>query len=76
MLLPLTRKWWPSWDNRTKLNCLQTCIGGAKLIERIRKALEDHDGEPSLRVYLVRVKIGRGKWVENATFHCLVGEGK
>lgn len=48
--LPLTRKWWPSWDERTKLNCLQTCIGSAKLTERIRKALEDYDGEPPLRV--------------------------
>ncbi|KAL6960578.1 DNA (cytosine-5)-methyltransferase [Sarracenia purpurea var. burkii] len=48
--LPLTRKWWPSWDTRTKLNCLQTCIGSAKLTERIRKALEDHDLEPPLTV--------------------------
>ncbi|XP_056684005.1 DNA (cytosine-5)-methyltransferase DRM2 isoform X2 [Spinacia oleracea] len=44
--LPLTRKWWPSWDPRIKLNCLQTAIGSAKLTERIRKALEDYDGEP------------------------------
>uniref|UniRef100_A0A5B7ADM4 DNA (cytosine-5-)-methyltransferase n=1 Tax=Davidia involucrata TaxID=16924 RepID=A0A5B7ADM4_DAVIN len=48
--LPLTRKWWPSWDTRTKLNCLQTCIGSAKLTERIRKALEDWDGVPPLQV--------------------------
>ncbi|XP_059670150.1 DNA (cytosine-5)-methyltransferase DRM2-like isoform X2 [Cornus florida] len=48
--LPLTRKWWPSWDTRTKLNCLQTCIGSAKLTDRIRKALDDWDGEPPLRV--------------------------
>ncbi|KAK7381408.1 hypothetical protein VNO78_34077 [Psophocarpus tetragonolobus] len=43
---PLTRKWWPSWDTRTKLNCLQTCIGSAKLTERIRKAVENYDGVP------------------------------
>ncbi|XP_057457148.1 DNA (cytosine-5)-methyltransferase DRM2-like isoform X2 [Lotus japonicus] len=43
---PLTRKWWPSWDPRTKLNCLQTCIASAKLTERIRKAVENYDGEP------------------------------
>ncbi|XP_057447436.1 DNA (cytosine-5)-methyltransferase DRM2 isoform X2 [Lotus japonicus] len=43
---PLTRKWWPSWDPRTKLNCLQTVIGSAKLTERIRKALENYDGDP------------------------------
>ncbi|XP_052191449.1 DNA (cytosine-5)-methyltransferase DRM2-like [Diospyros lotus] len=48
--LPLTRKWWPAWDERTKLNCLQTVIGSAKLTERIRKALEDWDGEPPLHV--------------------------
>ncbi|XP_038680481.1 DNA (cytosine-5)-methyltransferase DRM1-like isoform X2 [Tripterygium wilfordii] len=48
--LPLTKKWWPSWDKRTKLNCLQTCIGSAKLTERIRKALEEHDGVPPLSV--------------------------
>jgi hypothetical protein len=47
---PLTKKWWPSWDPRTKLNCLQTCIGSAKLTERIRKAIEDYDGEPPLHV--------------------------
>ncbi|GMH24472.1 hypothetical protein Nepgr_026315 [Nepenthes gracilis] len=43
---PLTRKWWPSWDTRTKLNCLQTAIGSAKLTERIRKALEEWDSAP------------------------------
>lgn len=48
--LPLTRKWWPSWDSRTKLNCLQTAIGSAKLTERIRKALEDYDGDPPTHV--------------------------
>lgn len=48
---PLTKKWWPAWDERTKLNCLQTCIGSARLTERIRKALEPYgDDEPPLRV--------------------------
>ncbi|KAK8716081.1 hypothetical protein V6N13_043400 [Hibiscus sabdariffa] len=47
---PLTRTWWPSWDTRTKLNCLQTCIGSARLTDRIRKALEDYDGAPPLGV--------------------------
>ncbi|KAL6983713.1 DNA (cytosine-5)-methyltransferase drm2 [Sarracenia purpurea var. burkii] len=52
---PLTRKWWPSWDNRTKLNCLLTCVGSAKLTERIRKALEKFDGEPpsSVKKYVM-----------------------
>ncbi|KAL7190362.1 hypothetical protein ACSBR2_022607 [Camellia fascicularis] len=48
--LPLTKKWWPSWDSRTKLNCLQTCIGSAKLTERIRKSLEDWDSAPPSHV--------------------------
>ncbi|KAK4417784.1 DNA (cytosine-5)-methyltransferase DRM2 [Sesamum alatum] len=43
---PLTRKWWPSWDTRDKLNCIQTAIGSAKLSERIRSALERYDGDP------------------------------
>ncbi|KAK8534056.1 hypothetical protein V6N13_028260 [Hibiscus sabdariffa] len=47
---PLTKKWWPSWDPRTKLNCLQTCTASAKLTERIRKALEAYDDEPPLSV--------------------------
>nr|AID81983.1 domains rearranged methyltransferase 1 [Nicotiana benthamiana] len=48
--LPLSKKWWPSWDPRTKLNCLQTAIGSAQLTNRIRKAVEDYDGEPPMRV--------------------------
>ena len=48
--IPLTKKWWPSWDTRTKLNCLQTCIGSAKLTERIRKSLEKYDDEPPSKV--------------------------
>lgn len=48
--LPLTRKWWPSWDTRTKLNCIQTCVGSAKLTDRIRKALEEWDGVPPMSV--------------------------
>lgn len=47
--LPLTRKWWPSWDTRTQFNCLQTCIASAKLTERIRKELENYDDIPSLK---------------------------
>ncbi|XVF14080.1 hypothetical protein REPUB_Repub09cG0026100 [Reevesia pubescens] len=47
---PLSRKWWPSWDMRTKLNCLQTSIASAKLTDRIRKALEANDDEPPLSV--------------------------
>ncbi|KAK9276395.1 hypothetical protein L1049_005928 [Liquidambar formosana] len=44
--LPSSKKWWPSWDSRTQFNCLLTCIGSAKLTDRIRKALEKWDDEP------------------------------
>ncbi|CAA0823415.1 DNA (cytosine-5)-methyltransferase DRM2 [Striga hermonthica] len=44
---PLSRKWWPEWDTRDKLNCIQTAIGSAKLTERIRGWLERADGNPS-----------------------------
>ncbi|KAF6165309.1 hypothetical protein GIB67_042725, partial [Kingdonia uniflora] len=47
---PSTREWWPSWDHRTKLNCIQTCQGSAKLTERIRKALEGYDVTPPVKV--------------------------
>ncbi|KAI4366865.1 hypothetical protein MLD38_022677 [Melastoma candidum] len=42
--LPLTKRWWPSWDTRTKFNCLMTSFGSAKLTERIWKALEPYSG--------------------------------
>ncbi|KAG0465636.1 hypothetical protein HPP92_019800 [Vanilla planifolia] len=48
--LPMTKKWWPKWDKRTQLNCLQTCIASAKLTERIRKALEGCDDLPPPQV--------------------------
>lgn len=44
--LPLTRRWWPHWDKREKLNCLQTAYASAKLTERIRKALEKCGDDP------------------------------
>ncbi|VYS66907.1 unnamed protein product [Arabidopsis thaliana] len=47
---PLTKRWWPSWDGRTKLNCLLTCIASSRLTEKIREALERYDGEPPLDV--------------------------
>ncbi|KAH6758535.1 domains rearranged methyltransferase 2 [Perilla frutescens var. frutescens] len=41
---PLSRRWWPEWDTRDKLNCIQTAIASAKLTERIRSALERYEG--------------------------------
>ncbi|XP_065882212.1 DNA (cytosine-5)-methyltransferase DRM2-like [Euphorbia lathyris] len=48
--LPMTKKWWPSWDTRTKLNCLKTVAGSAKLTEKIRQAVGTYEGEPPLSV--------------------------
>ncbi|XP_004489254.1 DNA (cytosine-5)-methyltransferase DRM2 [Cicer arietinum] len=54
---PLLKKWWPSWDPRTKLNCLQTVTGSAKLTERIRKAVESceefEDPPESVKKYVL-----------------------
>ncbi|KAL9666072.1 hypothetical protein QQ045_000394 [Rhodiola kirilowii] len=47
---PLYRKWWPTWDTRTKLNCLTTTVASAKTTEKIRKALEDCDCDAPLHV--------------------------
>ncbi|KAJ4827817.1 hypothetical protein Tsubulata_026154 [Turnera subulata] len=48
--LPSTESWWPIWDPRTHLNCILTCIGSAKLTERIKNALDSCDGEPTPQV--------------------------
>ncbi|KAH0721709.1 hypothetical protein KY290_005860 [Solanum tuberosum] len=48
--LPLSKRWWPSWDSRSKLNCLQTAIGSARLTDKIRKAVEKYDGEPPMEI--------------------------
>ncbi|MCL7038097.1 hypothetical protein MKW94_005046 [Papaver nudicaule] len=38
--LPQTSRWWPSWDTRSKLNCLLTVMGSATETDRVRKHLE------------------------------------
>lgn len=67
---PLSRKWWPTWDTRDKLNCIQTAIASAQLTSRIRSALERYDGEPpeSVQRYVLEqcrkwnlVWVGRNK---------------
>uniref|UniRef100_A0ACD5VDS0 Uncharacterized protein n=1 Tax=Avena sativa TaxID=4498 RepID=A0ACD5VDS0_AVESA len=47
---PHYSEWWPSWDSRRQLNCLTTCVPGAKLAERIECALARTDNPPSPRV--------------------------
>ncbi|CAL1391776.1 unnamed protein product [Linum trigynum] len=48
--IPITKRFWPRWDPRDKLNCLQTAYGSAKLTERIRKAVEQYDGDPPEKI--------------------------
>ncbi|KAL3626339.1 hypothetical protein CASFOL_029888 [Castilleja foliolosa] len=43
---PLTKNCWPTWDERVKLNCIQTSMASAKLTERLRRLLERCDGIP------------------------------
>lgn len=45
-VLPFTKEWWPSWDTRTHLNCLQTAIASSRLTERIRQLVSEHNGRP------------------------------
>ena len=50
---PLTKKWWPAWDKRTKLNCVLTCIASAQLTNKIRKRLEKHERDPAVQKDIV-----------------------
>ncbi|XP_010237197.1 DNA (cytosine-5)-methyltransferase DRM2 [Brachypodium distachyon] len=47
---PHYKKWWPSWDPRRQLNCVQTCVSSAKLTERIQCALARSGDPPPLHV--------------------------
>lgn len=55
--LPTTKRWWPSWDTRTQLNCLLTSIAPATVTDRIRKVLEECGAAPPPNVqdYITRV---------------------
>ncbi|PIA31365.1 hypothetical protein AQUCO_05000033v1 [Aquilegia coerulea] len=59
--LPMTRKWWPTWDQREKFNCMRTCIGSAKLTQRIKEALECWGGNPPIKTQK-RVMYECKKW--------------
>ncbi|XBI44482.1 hypothetical protein VPH35_109108 [Triticum aestivum] len=43
---PDYKMWWPSWDQRTHLSCLQTCMASAKVTERIQRALSSSGNPP------------------------------
>ncbi|KAK7407250.1 hypothetical protein VNO78_08992 [Psophocarpus tetragonolobus] len=47
---PTTKTWWPSWDRRTKLNCLLTGVAPGTVTDKIRKNLENFEDEPPLHV--------------------------
>uniref|UniRef100_A0ACD5XWM5 Uncharacterized protein n=1 Tax=Avena sativa TaxID=4498 RepID=A0ACD5XWM5_AVESA len=53
---PHYKKWWPSWDHRKQLNCLQTSISSAKLTERIQHALASSSNPPppSVQKYVMK----------------------
>nr|AOS89824.1 domains rearranged methyltransferase 1 [Phalaenopsis aphrodite subsp. formosana] len=54
--LPMTKQWWPKWDQRTQLNCLHTSIATIKITENITRALRDSGENPkaSVRDYIIR----------------------
>lgn len=68
---PLMQKWWPKWDNRTKLNCLLTRVATVKITNQIRTRLEafgGHEPPPSVKKYVLEqcrkwnlVWVGRNK---------------
>lgn len=58
---PTTKYYWPKWDARTQLNCLQTCIASAQTTERIRKAVANC-GEPPPRQVQEYVLTQCRKW--------------
>ncbi|EMS65251.1 DNA (cytosine-5)-methyltransferase DRM2 [Triticum urartu] len=43
---PHYKKWWPSWDQRTHFNCLQTCTASAPVTERIQQKLSSSGNPP------------------------------
>eukprot|EP01018_Ginkgo_biloba_P009612 Gb_25633 [translate_table: standard] len=46
---PDSQKYWPSWDYRTKLNCINTVCASAPLCERLRSIVKLSHGKPSLK---------------------------
>lgn len=48
--IPHTKKWWPSWDTRKHLSCINSGTGGiSQLCERFEKLLRDSRGVLSLQ---------------------------
>ncbi|KAK1603936.1 hypothetical protein QYE76_027609 [Lolium multiflorum] len=53
---PHYKKWWPSWDRRSQLNCLLTRVGTAKLTRRIQCALARSDNPPATDIQKYVIK--------------------
>ncbi|XP_037446653.1 DNA (cytosine-5)-methyltransferase DRM2-like [Triticum dicoccoides] len=49
---PHYKKWWPSWDPRRQLNCLQASVATAKFTDQIQRALA-RSGNPSVQKHVV-----------------------
>jgi hypothetical protein len=47
---PHYKQWWPEWDERTKLNCLQTCKAPATVTQRIQLDLASSSSPPPATV--------------------------
>jgi site-specific DNA-cytosine methylase len=63
---PETRKWWPPWDNRTQLNCIQTTTASAAVFRKVRLALKkygDHPNEVDRKKILHELKEWNLIWV-------------
>ncbi|KAL5717694.1 DNA (cytosine-5)-methyltransferase drm2 [Ranunculus cassubicifolius] len=43
---PYTKEWWPSWDDRKKLNCLGTSVSSGKLVEKLGDILQQFKDTP------------------------------
>ncbi|CAM0946778.1 unnamed protein product [Alopecurus aequalis] len=47
---PHYENWWPSWDSRKQLNCLQTRVASPILIKQIERTLASSSNPPPLTV--------------------------
>eukprot|EP01018_Ginkgo_biloba_P039196 Gb_33731 [translate_table: standard] len=52
---PQTQKYWPSWDHRSKLNCINTGRVSDVLCKELRSIIKNSQGKPSLseQVYIL-----------------------
>ncbi|CAM0871061.1 unnamed protein product [Alopecurus aequalis] len=79
---PHCKKWWPSWDPRKHLNCLQTSVASAEDTKRIQCALESSGDPKRIEKCVMKecrkrnlVWVGKNKvaWLEPHEFEYLLG---